>query len=151
MKDWSIMEEEELPYERELHQIKRLMRTEVASHDRIRTRVLELRERHHNGEIDAGATSWLEWAVAHFAYSERYLKQLLMPHPLSSANWERQKEKEQVELLWEQDKMEKDRRHLERKQELKRLKRENAAIRKRPKKWSPADLRELLKDLGILD
>lgn len=130
------MADEELAWERDLRELKQLMRNDVTSHERIRSRVLLLRERFYDGEIQTSASSWEQWAVGYFAYSASYLKRLLNPHPLSSGNWERQQQKDQAKIIHEQDKLEKARRKLEHEEELKRIK--EATVRaKEPIKPKP--------------
>ena len=117
-----MADNEELAWERDLRELKQLMRNEVTSHERIRSRVLLLRERFYDGEIKTTASSWEQWAIGYFAYSASYLKRLLNPHPLSSGNWEKQQQKDQAKIIHERDRIEKERAALERDEELRRLK-----------------------------
>jgi hypothetical protein len=117
-----MTDKEESAWERDLRELKQLMRNEVTNHERIRSRVLLLRERFYDGEIQTKASNWEQWAIGYFAYSASYLKRLLNPHPLSSGNWENQQQKDQAAIVSEHDKLERARRNLENKEELRRIK-----------------------------
>ena len=87
-----------------LQQLLQLMKNVVVNHERIRARILELKERYFKGEMRDGATNWEKWAVAHFAYSERYLRFLSSPHPLNLSRAEAQRARAQEQLRKEQQK-----------------------------------------------
>jgi hypothetical protein len=84
------------PWENTLGELRGLMKNVVANHGRIRTRVIELKERYYDGQMGDGATNWERWAVNHFAYSLSYLRALSSPHPLQIDKWEAKRLREEL-------------------------------------------------------
>ena len=92
----------EVAWQRDLTELRQLMRNEVTNHERIRTRVLTLRERYVDGEMGDSFADWTRWAVAYFAYSPKNLKRLSSPHPLSLDKWQQQQQAAQAKFAREQ-------------------------------------------------
>jgi len=97
---------EELPWQRELREVRQLLRNVVVNHDRIRDRVRSLHDHFDEGNINTGISNWEEWASDYFAYSPTFLKYISSPHPLSLDEWEKKIAKTQeieIEIQKKQD------------------------------------------------
>jgi hypothetical protein len=71
----------EKQWEIDLQQIRQLMRNEVVNHDRIKDRVIHLRDLYAEGQVNDCAITWESWAVSYFANSPQNLRRMLNPHP----------------------------------------------------------------------
>jgi hypothetical protein len=71
----------EKQWEIDLQQIRQLMRNEITNHDRIKDRIVHLRDLYAEGQVNDCAISWESWAVSYFANSRENLRRLLGQHP----------------------------------------------------------------------
>ncbi len=81
--------EDESPWQRDLREVRGLLRNVVVNHERVRDRVKSLKDFFDDGLIDTTCTKWEEWAVDYFADSPAYLKYISSPHPISLDKWEK--------------------------------------------------------------
>lgn len=94
---------EQPQWEIELTQLRQMMRNEMASHERIRDRVLRLQEWYYDGIID-GNINWERWATDRFAYNTTWLRFMSRPHPLSLDQAQRDQQRERDKLADDQRK-----------------------------------------------
>jgi hypothetical protein len=81
--------EDESPWQRDLREVRGLLRNVVVNHERVRDRVKSLKDFFDEGLIDTTCTKWEEWAIDYFADSPAYLKYISSPHPIKLDKWEK--------------------------------------------------------------
>jgi|SRR5262245_27354348 len=125
-------------WEIELTQIRTLMRNEVTNHNRIRERVIHMRDLYYSGVIaDTQELGWDKWAVSYFANSPENLRRLLGEHPNSVDQYARRQLKRDEEEARHRQRLEDEERKRTRTAELKASKIASAKEREKAKPKSP--------------
>jgi hypothetical protein len=95
----------EKQWEIDLQQIRQLMRNEVTNHDRIKDRVIHLRDLYAEGQVNDCVITWESWAVSYFANSPENLRRMLREHPNTIDRFARQQQKREEDAAKHQQKL----------------------------------------------
>ena len=128
-------------WEIDLQQIRQLQRNEVANHNRIRERVLHLRDLYFEGLINAQEVTWEKWAVDRFANSPENLRRIMRDHPNTLDSFAKAQQRRDEDEARHRQRLEDEERKRRQAEEL-RIARELAAKEKqkaaaKPKKPKP--------------
>jgi hypothetical protein len=120
-------------WEIELQQIRQLQRNEVANHNRIRERVVHLRDLYYSGLVDPDDIGWDKWAIDRFANSPENLRRMMNDHPNSIDRYARTQQRRNEEMARHQQRLEDEERRQRQAAELKALKVKAAKAKERAK------------------
>jgi hypothetical protein len=132
------------PWEIDLQQIRQLQRNEVANHNRIRERVIHLRDLYYEGLVNDQEETWEKWAIDRFANSPENLRRILRDHPNTLDGFARRQQRRDEDEARHQQRLEDEKRKFRQAEELRQA-RELAAKEKqkataKPKKPKPVPI-----------